>query len=413
MLCIRNQTNNMNQKYYITCDTCRKNAIEAAKKAMQEECEKTQQDKQGVRRGRKQKKQKPPKFEEVRLFVEHASKTHQLPCAKCMVSQNIDLKKIRIEKKKLAPGKRNVGQIKDIMAMTIHLDLMQSEFVQKKCTRRNLETALNTAFQEKISAFQDYDEQSNRLALLLKSKFSYNEDLLKLLAFSVDNIAMTIFYLRSMSNELVRLTNDAVRLEKIWFCFDAESETTPLLSGNFDNNLSDKLIAFQHDDPSFLHRLKNAFDKFQNTCRIRMIIKNVTTNIYQKCRKTFENESLAITVGKTSDIDGDTQRNWTSEDHVSETMFYCFVDTSLTALLESNVKMFTGIFTAELLEIDSGELMFLPSGKRVLPKITRLLAERVFITNMFTPLQCTIVFQSAKHVEVKKIFLLLFFYSCV
>lgn len=344
----------------------------------------------------KQQQQQVTKLEESRLYIEHASKTNMLPCAKCMSSQEIVLNNVRIEKRKLPSGKKERGQVKDTLAMTIHLDLMQSEFVQKKCTRRNLETALNTSFQERITAFQEYD--AGRLCLLLASKFTFGENLTKFLELSVDNIAMTIFYLRSMSNELVRLTDDTVRLEQIWFAFDSASQECPLL---FDSvNLSDTLIPFQHDDPQCLTRLKTSFDKFQTTCRIRMIIKNVQPSVYQKCVDTLARETLAITVGKTSDIDGATQRNWTSDVHVVETLFYCFVDTSLTALLESNVKMFTGMFTAELLEIDSSELMFLPAGKRVLPKITRLLAERVFITNMYTPLQCTIVFQSAKHVEV-------------
>lgn len=270
-------------------------------------------------------------------------------------------------------------------ALSIHFDLIKSQFVQLTCTRRNLETVINTALQESVDAKTFiYDAQQKTLTFALKTTFELNKNLAIFLQTYVVDICVAIFYFRKTSNELVRLTTDETRLVDILFETLVETDDKNALT-----KMSNPPIAFDHNNSEIYAQLQNLQDK---KVKLSLVVSNVSDELFEQITQVSSSNALKISPGKTSGIDPYTQRNWSEASHVVETAFYCFIDTMLTAMLENNIKMYMNMYKANYLELLPGVLVYLPSGKQVLPKTLKGLISECMVFNMKTPLQCFILF---------------------
>lgn len=277
---------------------------------------------------------------------------------------------------------------------------MISEFVQKTCTRRNLETVINTSFAEGIckNSLCHYPRTST-MAFMLDKKLDSAAAVRNFIDLTITNICGTVFFVRATSREFIRLTRDNNRVLNIWLCpFLVDDEKKKGQAADEPDNLSLKSVRFDHDDVQFLSQLDFDGDK-KIYYKPRLTLTNVGLQQFAQIQQCSQKNSLNFSVGKTCDIDGYTQRNWSNMEHVVDTAYYCFIDTLLTALLENNIKMYMNMFKCSFLGIVPGLLINSPSGQQVLPLTLNSLIEDNMVLKMRTPLQCEILFNAALHVE--------------
>lgn len=236
---------------------------------------------------------------------------------------------------------------------------------------------VNTSLQETVCRVE-FDESTSRLVCTLKTEFDGGKQLEQFIQTYVNEICVALFFIRPTSSELVRLTRDDNRLVDMWL----------------HSEMSNTRLAFDYNDSTIGDKLKVFEDK---KVKVSLAISNIDRAQFEQIKAVGGN--LKISPGKTSGIDPYTQRNWTEDTHVVETAFYCFIDTMLTTMLENNIKMYMNMYKANYLEQFPGELVYLASGKQVLPKTLKSLIEESMVFNMKTPLQCMILFNTALSVE--------------
>ncbi|TXH07733.1 MAG: hypothetical protein E6Q06_02040 [Candidatus Moraniibacteriota bacterium] len=271
--------------------------------------------------------------------------------------------------------------------------------MQITCTRRNLETVINTSLQEGVRS-TSYDGSNNTLTVVCKSVFELNKNLLPFLRTYMIDICLAIFFFRGTSNELVRLTNEKNRVQAIWLEYEQAEQIEQADGADGTSQVGAKMskrrVIFEHNSLEVMGQLQNLCDK---KISIALVVSNVSADQERQITGAAVNNALKISPGKTSDIDSYTQRNWWQPSHVVETAFYCFVDTMLTAMLENNIKMYMNMYNANYLELLPGVLVYRPSGALVLPKTLKSLIEECMVFCMKTPLQCFILFNRALAVQ--------------
>lgn len=108
-------------------------------------------------------------------------------------------------------------------------------------------------------------------------------------------------------------------------------------------------------------------------------------------------EALFLTVGKTSELDINSQLSWKSGLHdVAETIWYCWADVHLTTQLERKIRMFSQIVGAEFKEQVPYSLFTLTDGWSVAFKKSKaLIQENVFVSLTRNPYLLNLYFSSA------------------
>lgn len=259
------------------------------------------------------------------------------------------------------------------------------------CSRRNLETVVATSLQIAVDpSVCEYESETLTIGLKAAAIIGHAEALLIFLQTYVINMCLALFYIRQPSNELVKLTSSDNRLVQIVAIFGKDDADTSAEMSNrreiFDHNSSDPSV-----------QIKRWVDK---KVRLALSISAISRPQFEAINEALSGKlALKVAPGKTSDISAKTQRNWSEPWHVVATTFYCFIDTMLTAMLENNIKMVMNMFKAEHVEILPGVLIYLPSGKQVLPKTMKALVKETMTFNMKTPLQCYILFNESLKVQ--------------
>lgn len=144
--------------------------------------------------------------------------------------------------------------------------------------------------------------------------------------------------------------------------------------------------------------------------KVKLMLKHdARTNVERIFDDELKTIPMSISIGKTSEISRSIQMNWKTMSDAIETVYYCFLDSFLTFYLDVKFKQSINMFSAPLLKLFPYDIIFSPSGKKVIFQYSSVLSKEKFAAQITSPWQIRLYFNSALAVE--GLFLCLF--SCV
>ncbi len=320
----------------------------------------------------------------AQLFLKNTKQT-VLCCPSCQASTAIDYGKIRYEK--------DSGSSRwDTSSFSCHIDLLEAELFRGLENRR-LETVCNLNFKETVDAVRP---ASVGYHVRLARRITTVTEFRTLVDLFLNGIKIRLFSVKPISGEIEnrmagRLRDVFIEEERASASESSEANPRPCATDS-----PPVYVRWEHernDDFASLTCLGGG-----NSCRVWFDVE------YDERAELPDPAAvvggLFVSVGKTSEIDPDTQRNWRTVSDLVETGFYCFVDVLLTHFLEVLVCQTTiGLFNTAFLEIFPFILITLPSGQRVLPKVIKRLMQSNFMLKLSNPAQLTLYYTSALEVE--------------